>query len=166
MLLCRLSRRRGRGAIEAAIPSQFDRVTDDELAALTLLAGATLASPAAGQSRCAAPDQNGWRSCLSTSHRTIDDGPMVRLLEARPRLVVRDDRCPARNARRTVVVTTGDGRRLDRETVRATCKRGVSRWIVNLSLEVDLPGGTVVHSRWSGIADAGDSAPEVELQAN
>jgi hypothetical protein len=136
------------------------------MAALALLAGATFASPATARSRCAAPEENGWRSCLSTSHRTIDDGPEIRLVEARPRLVVRADRCPARTARRTVVVRTGDGRRLGRETVRGTCKRGVARWIVDLELAVDLTDGTVVRSFWSGIADSGDGAPKVELNAD
>ena len=134
-------------------------------AALALLVGATFASPAAGQSRCAAPTENTWRSCLSTAHRTIDNGPELRLTKARPRLVIRYDRCPARHARRTVVVRTDDGRRLGRESVRSTCKRGVARWIVNLDLDVDLRDGTVVRSYWSGIADSGDVAPSVELKA-
>jgi hypothetical protein len=134
------------------------------MAALVLLVGATFASPAAGQSqRCQAPEKNGWHSCLTTSHRTIDDGPEVRLVEARPRLVMRADRCPERAERRSVVIRTGDGDRLGRETVRGTCKRGVTRWVVDLTLNVDLPGGTVVRSRWSGIADSGDGAPKVKL---
>ena len=134
------------------------------MAALALLAGATLAAPAQAQSRCKAPEENGWRSCLSTSHRTIGDGPELRLLKARPKLVVRADRCPARRVRRTVVVRT-DTLRLARKTVRGTCKRGVSRWSAAITLNVDLTDGTVVHSRWSGIADLGGGAPEVELNA-
>ena len=136
------------------------------MAALTLLAGATFASPAAGQTqRCQAPETNGWRSCLTTAHRTIDDGPQVKLTKARPRLVMRSDACPARITRRTVVVRAR-GQRLARETVRGTCKHGVTRWIVNLKLDVDLPGGTIVRSLWSGIADSGDGAPKVELDVD
>lgn len=133
---------------------------------LALLAGAASASPAAAQSRCTAPEKVGtWHSCLTTAHRAIDDGPELRLTKARPRLVVRYDRCPARNERRTVVIRTGEGRRLARERVRGTCRRGVARWILNVALDVDLTDGTVIRSYWSGIADSGDRAPEVELEA-
>jgi hypothetical protein len=136
-------------------------------AALALLVGATFASPAAGQSRCTAPAKAGaWHSCLSTSHRAIDGGPEVRLVQARPRLVERYERCRARTARRSVVIRTGDGDRLGRESVRGRCKRGVTRWIVNLRLNVDLQDGDVVRSYWSGIADSGDGAPKVELKVD
>jgi hypothetical protein len=135
-------------------------------AALALLAGALSASPAAAQSRCTAPAEPGWHSCLTTAHRTIDEGPQVRLVRASPRLVVRDDACPARRLRRTVVIRTDDGRRLGRATVRSRCRRGVARWAVDLRLEVDLTDGTVVRSHWSGIADSGDAAPAVKLKAS
>jgi hypothetical protein len=134
-------------------------------AALALLVGAASASPAAAQSRCTAPAEPGWHSCLSTAHRTIDDGPELRLTKARPRLVVRYDRCPARSERRTVTIRIDGGRRLARERVRSVCRRGVARWILNLDLNVDLTDGTVVRSYWSGIPDSGDAAPAVELKA-
>ena len=134
-------------------------------AALALLAGAASASPAAAQSRCTAPAERGWHSCLTTAHRAIDDGPELRLTKARPRLVVRYDRCPARSARRTVTIRIDGGRRLARERVRSVCRRGVARWIVNVELDVDLKDGTVVRSHWSGIPDSGDVAPSVELKA-
>lgn len=134
-------------------------------AALTLLVGAAGASPAAAQTHCKAPTEPGWRSCLSTAHRAIDGGPLVRLTKARPRLVVRDDHCPAHRVRRTVVIRTEDGRRLARAGTRSVCRRGVARWIVNLKLEVDLMDGTVIRSYWSGIDDSGDGGPAVELKA-
>lgn len=133
--------------------------------ALTLLAGAAATSPAAAQSGCAAPAEPGWHSCLSTAHRTIDDGPEVKLIKARPRLVVRYDECPARRLRRTVSVRTDDGKRLGRASARSRCRSGIARWIVNLKLDVDLMDGTVVRSFWSGIPDSGDGAPAVELKA-
>jgi hypothetical protein len=135
-------------------------------AALALLVGAATASPAAAQSGCAAPAEPGWHSCLTIAHRTIDDGPEVRLTQARPRLVVRYDECPAQRIRRSVVIRTDDGERLGRTSTRARCHRGVARWSVNLRLDVDLTDGTVVRSYWSRIADSGDAAPAVELEAN
>jgi len=146
----------------------MDRISKRRLvgmAALALLAGAASATPAAAQSRCTAPKKvDTWHSCLATAHRAIEDGPELMLTKARPRLVFRYDRCPARNLRRTVVIRTGDGRRLAREQVRGTCRRGVARWILNIDLEVDLTDGTTVRSYWSGIADSDDRAPEVELK--
>jgi hypothetical protein len=134
-------------------------------AALALLVGAASASPAAAQPPCTAPAEPGWHSCLTTAHRTIGDGPELRLTKARPRLVVRGDRCPARAERRTVTIRVDGGRRLARERVRGTCRRGVARWIVDLTLDVDLRDGTVVRSYWSGIRDA-DGAPSVKLKAS
>jgi hypothetical protein len=134
-------------------------------AALALLAGAASASPAAAQARCTAPAKPGWHSCLTTAHRAIDGGPELRLTKARPRLVVRYDRCPAGGERRTVTIRVNGGRRLARERVRSTCRRGVARWIVNLNLNVDLTDGTIVRSHWSGIPDSGDVAPSVKLKA-
>src|SRR5215217_5365584 len=125
-------------------------------AALTLLAGALSAAPAAAQSPCKAPAEPGWHSCLTTAHRAIDGGPEVRLTKVMPRLVVRYDACPAHRVRRTVVIRTDEGRRLGRTTVRSRCHRGVARWSVNLKLDVDLVEGTIVRSNWSGIADSGD----------
>jgi hypothetical protein len=133
-------------------------------AALTLLAGALSAVPAAAQSRCTAPAEPGWHSCLTTAHRAIDGGPEVRLTKAMPRLVVRYEACPAHRLRRTVVIRTDAGRRLGRTTVRSRCRHGVARWSANLRLDVDLMEGTVVRSNWSGIADSGDAAPAVELK--
>jgi hypothetical protein len=147
----------------------MDRISTRRLAgtvALTLLAGAAAAAPAAAQSGCAAPEETGaWHSCLTTAHRTIEDGPEVQLTQARPRLVVRYKACPARRVRRTVVIRTKDGERLDRTTVRSRCRRGVARWVVDLALDVELMDGTVVRSFWSGIADNGAAAPSVELKA-
>jgi len=134
-------------------------------AGLTLLVGAAAVSPAAAQSPCRAPEEPGWHSCLTVSHRAIDGGPEVRLTKARPRLVVRSAACPARRVRRTVVIRTDDGERLARASTRSRCRRGVARWRVNLRLEVDLMEGTVVRSYWSGIADSGNAAPAVELKA-
>ena len=134
-------------------------------AALALLAGALSGSPAAAQSRCTAPKEVGWHSCLSTAHRAIDDGPELRLTRARPRLVVRYDRCPARTEHRTVVLRTDGGRRIARERVSARCRRGIARFTLNQRLSVDLTDGTVVRSRWSGVPDSGDVAPSVELDA-
>ena len=134
-------------------------------AALALVVGAASATPAAAQARCTAPDDPGWHSCLSTVHRPIDNGPMVRLTKVRPRLVVRGERCLERRIRRTVVIRTAGGRSLGRTAVRSRCRRGIARWIVGLRLDVDLREGTVVRSYWSGIADPGDAAPAVRLRA-
>jgi hypothetical protein len=132
---------------------------------VALLATAATASPAAAQARCSAPAKPGWHSCLSASHRAIDDGPMVRLTKLQPRLVMRlEDGCPGRAARRTVVIRTGGGDRIARARVDGTCRRGVARWHLDLDLEVDLRAGTVVRSFWSGIAD-NRKAPRVKLNA-
>lgn len=134
--------------------------------ALALLAGAASSSPAAAQPRCTAPEKVGaWHSCLSTAHRTIDDGPELRLTKARPSVVVRYDRCPDRGQRRTLTIRIDGGRRLARKRVRGTCRRGIARWIVDLDLNLDLKDGTVVRSHWSGIADPGNAAPSVKLKA-
>jgi hypothetical protein len=131
-------------------------------AILAVLAGAASASPAAAQARCTAPDEPGWHSCLTTAHRAIDGGPAIRLTMARPRLVMRVERCPERNERRRVVVRTDDGERLAHAGVRSRCRRGVARWSVDLRLDVDLTEGAVVLSYWSGIPDS-STAPGVEL---
>jgi hypothetical protein len=119
------------------------------------------ASPAAAQKRCTAPDKPGWRSCLTTSHRTTD-GQAV-LTKVRPRLVVRyEDGCPKGADRRTVAIRTDDGERLGRARVDSRCRRGVARYDTTLRLDLELEEGTVVRSYWSGIADE-ESAPGVEL---
>jgi hypothetical protein len=131
---------------------------------LAILACVAVASPAPAQSRCKAPDDPGWHSCLSVSHQAIDGGPVVRVTKARPRLVYRYDRCPAREAKRTVVVRTDGGRLLGKATVRSTCEKGVARWVGVVVVDRDLEEGTVVRSRWSGIPDSGDTAPSVKLR--
>jgi hypothetical protein len=134
------------------------------------LAGVTLAallaaSPASAQSRCTAPEKPGWHSCLTASHRAIEDGEMVRLTAVRPRLVVRyKNGCPGAADRRTVAIRTGDGERLVRARVAGRCRRGVARYDVKLRLDLDVPAGTVVRSLWGGVAD-GETAPEVELKS-
>jgi hypothetical protein len=133
---------------------------------VALLALAATASPASAQARCTAPDQPGWRSCLTVSHRAIDGGPEVRVTTARPRLVERyEDGCPEGANRRRVVVRTGDGAQLGAAGVRSRCRRGVARWNARLQLDVDLPAGTVVRSFWSGVRDD-DSAPRVRLRVD
>lgn len=130
-----------------------------------LLVTAATASPASAQARCTAPDEPGWHSCLTVSHRAIEGSSDVRLTTARPRLVERyADGCAAAADRRRVVVRTGDGDRLGAVTVGSRCRRGVARWSAHLQLDVDVPEGTVVRSYWSGIRD-GDSAPRVRLRA-
>jgi hypothetical protein len=132
------------------------------------LAGVTLtlalaASPAAAQTRCTAPDEPGWHSCLTASHRLAEDGGAIHLTKVRPRLVIRyEEACPDGADRRTVVIRTGDGRRIGRTIVRSRCKRGVARYDATLRLDVELPEGTVVRSFWSGIPD-GATAPKVKL---
>jgi len=131
---------------------------------LAILACVAAASSASAQSRCAAPEKPGWHSCLSVAHQAIDGGPTIRVTKARPRLVYRYDRCPARDARRTVVVSTDDGRRLGKAVVRGTCEKGVARWVAAILVDRDLHEGTVVRSRWSGVPDAGKTAPSVKLK--
>jgi hypothetical protein len=131
------------------------------------LAGVTLTvalvtSPAAAQSRCTAPDEPGWHSCLTASHRLAEDGTAIQLTKVRPRLVVRyEDACPKRPDRRTVAIRS-DGEQLARARVNSRCKRGVARYDVTLRLDLELPEGTVVRSLWSGISD-GATAPKVKL---
>ena len=130
-----------------------------------LLAGAASASPAAAQARCTAPDEPGWHSCLTASYRAVDGGPTIRVTKIRPRLVMRyANGCPEGADRRTVAIRSDDGERLVRARVNSRCRRGVARWITNLTLDVDLQEGTVVRSFWSGIAD-NESAPGVKLKA-
>lgn len=132
---------------------------------VALLAGAASASSAPAQARCPAPDEPGWRSCLTASHRMTDGGQEIRLTKVRPRLVVRyEDGCPRGADRRTVAIRTDDGARLGRTTVRSRCRRGVARYEITLRLDVEVAEGTVVRSYWSGIPDA-RSAPGVELKA-
>ncbi|HEX5781094.1 MAG TPA: hypothetical protein VFX80_04200 [Solirubrobacteraceae bacterium] len=131
---------------------------------VALLATAATASPASAQAPCTAPDEPGWRSCLTVSHRAIQGSSDVHVTAARPRLIQRyADGCAVAADRRRVVVRTGAGARLGALTVRSRCRRGVARWNARLQLDVDLPAGTVVRSLWSGIADAA-SAPRVRLR--
>jgi hypothetical protein len=133
---------------------------------VAMLAGAASASSAAAQARCTAPDEPGWHSCLTASHRTTDGGEQIHLTKVRPRLVIRyADGCPEGAGRRTVAIRTEDGDRLGRTTVRSRCRRGVARYDAPLRLDVDLPEGTVVRSFWSGIAD-NRTAPAVELKGS
>jgi hypothetical protein len=135
------------------------------LTLVALLAGATFASPAAGQARCTAPAKPGWHSCLTASHRAGDDERMIRLTKLQPRLAMRyADGCPSGADRRTVVIRTGGGDRIARARMASTCRRGVARWSLDLDLEVDLRAGTVVRSFWSGIPD-NRKAPRVKLNA-
>jgi hypothetical protein len=132
---------------------------------VALLVGATFASPAGAQARCTAPDEPGWRSCLTASHRATADPAMVHLTKVRPRLVVRyEDGCPNGRDRRTVVIRTGTGERLGQTTVAGRCRRGVARYEATLRLDIDLAEGTVVRSYWSGIPDD-RSAPSVKLRS-
>jgi hypothetical protein len=132
---------------------------------VALLAAAATAAPASAQTPCAAPDEPGWRSCLTASHRAIADSSNVRLTTARPRLVERSaEGCPDGAHRRRVVVRTGAGERLGAASVRGRCRRGVTRWNARLQLDVDLPEGTLVRSFWSGVQDA-QTAPRVRLRA-
>jgi hypothetical protein len=131
------------------------------------LAGVTLtlalaASPAAAQTRCTAPDEPGWHSCLTASHRLAEDGGAIHLTKVRPRLVVRyEEECPDGADRRTVAIRVR-GEQLVRARVDSRCKRGVARYDVTLRLDLELPEGTVVRSFWSGIPD-GARAPKVKL---
>jgi hypothetical protein len=133
------------------------------------LAGVTLAallaaSPAAAQSRCTAPEKPGWHSCLTASSHALGDGTMVHLTSVRPRLVVRySDGCPRGADRRTVVIRTGNGKRLARQRLSSRCRRGVARYDVKLQLELDVPWGTVLRSYWTGVADA-SAGPSVKLR--
>jgi hypothetical protein len=131
---------------------------------LAILALSAVASQAPAQSRCKAPVDPGWHSCLSVAHQAIDGGPTIRVTKARPRLAYRYERCPARDARRTVVVRTDDGRLLGKATVRGTCEKGVARWTATVLVDRDFEEGTVVRSHWSGIPDAGKTAPSVKLK--
>jgi hypothetical protein len=132
---------------------------------VALLAAAATASPASAQAPCTAPDEPGWHSCLTVSHRAIDGSPAVRVTTARPRLVARyADGCRRGAKRRRVVVRTGAGERLGAARVTRRCRRGVARWTARLQLDVDLPAGSVVRSFWSGIRDDA-SAPRVRLRA-
>ena len=132
--------------------------------AVTGLGAAFGPVPTAGAAPCTPPAAGGWRSCLTTAHVRLEDG-RVRLKRARPRLVMRYDRCPASLRRRTVAVRARGGRLLDRAVVTATCRRGVARWAITLrpaAGEADLQRGAVVRSLWTGVADR-DSAPKVKL---
>ena len=130
---------------------------------VALLAGAASTSPAAAQARCTAPDEPGWHSCLTASHRLAEDGAAIHLTKVRPRLVVRyEDGCPDGADRRTVAIRTADGRRLGRTTVRSRCRRGVARYDTTVRLDLDLAEGTVLRSFWSGIPDDA-TAPKVKL---
>jgi hypothetical protein len=132
---------------------------------VALLATAATASPAAAQARCTAPADPGWHSCLTASHRAIDDGEFIRLTKLQPRLVMRlADGCPPSAERRTVIIRTAGGDRLARARVDSTCRRGVARWNIKLDVEAELRAGTVVRSYWSGIAD-NRKAPRVKLNA-
>jgi hypothetical protein len=127
-----------------------------------LAATAVAASPASAQTRCTAPEEPGWHSCLAASHRTI--GEQIVLTKARPRLVIRyADGCPKGTDRRSVVVRTDDGDRLSRTTVRSRCKRGVARYDATLRFDIEVEEGTVVRAFWSGIRDD-RTAPGVEIE--
>jgi hypothetical protein len=125
-----------------------------------LAAAAVMASPAAAQSRCTAPEEPGWHSCLAASHRTT--GGQLVLTKARPRLVIRHDGACPKKERRSVVIRTDDGDRLGRTTVRGRCKRGVARYDTTMRLDVEIAEGTVVRAFWSGIRDD-RTAPGVEI---
>jgi hypothetical protein len=125
---------------------------------LAVLAAAT---PAAAQSRCSAPELGDWHSCLTVQHRQADEG--IEVVEARPRLVIRLATCPARAARRSVVIRTDGGRRLGRDSVRGKCRDGVVRWTVDVRIGKRVAEGTVVRSNWERIADRGKAAPGVTV---
>lgn len=133
------------------------------VAALTILAGLVTASPASAQTACQAPKEPGWRSCLTVSHRAVEDAPDLLLTKARPRLVERLANCPAKRVSRRVVVRTSDGERLGAGTVESRCLRGVARWDALVELDVTVPRGTVIRSYWSGVADGERTAPRVKL---
>ncbi len=133
---------------------------------LALIAGVAAASPAAAQARCEAPDNPGWRSCLTVSHRAVDGGPQLLLTKARPRLVERLDHCPAQRIARRAVVRTSGGKRLGAATVRSRCSNGVARWVAVVELNTSAREGTVIRSFWSGIDDSETTAPRVKLEAS
>ena len=130
------------------------------IAGLVALAAAPAA--AARDGGCAVPAEPGHNSCLATVHDPLPKGEVL-LAGATPRLVVRlRGSCPRRVARRTVTLRAGDGRRLARRRVTGRCRAGVARWTVKLRPDVDLPAGTVVRTRWSGLRP-GSRAPSVRL---
>ena len=134
------------------------------LAGVTFAALLAASPAAAAQSRCTAPDEPGWHSCLAASSRAMADIETVHLTSVRPRLVIRyDGTCPRGADRRTVAIRTADGEPLGRARVSSRCKRGVARYDLTLRLDVDVPRGTVVRSYWTGIAD-NRTAPRVELK--
>lgn len=118
------------------------------------------ATGAEAQARCTAPDEPGWHSCLTASHRTTADPARIRVTKVRPRLVVRyEDGCPKGPDRRTVAIRTGDGERLGRTSVRSRCRRGVARYDATLRFDMDVAEGTVLRSFWSGIPDDRSAPP-------
>jgi hypothetical protein len=131
--------------------------------AVAAAAAAVAAPGASAESTCSAPDEPAWHSCLTTRHLALPDGD-VQLTRATPTLVVRlAGPCPARLAKRTVVLRTQKGARLARAKVAGHCRDDVARFRVNIRPKLELPRGTVVRAYWSGIADR-RRAPKMTLR--
>jgi hypothetical protein len=129
--------------------------------AATALVSATVVPAAAAKSPCSVPDEPAWHSCLSALHLKLENGG-VRLTRATPTLIIRYDACPAHLPRRTVVLRTGAGEKLERERVTGRCRNGVARWRTNLREQVELPSGTAIRSYWSALPDH-KKAPKIVL---
>ena len=120
-----------------------------------------IAAPSAAAKPCSVPDEGAWHSCLSALHLKLATGD-VRLTRATPTLVINYGTCPGHLAKRTVVLRTGKGKKLERARVHSRCRKGVARFRVNLRDQIDLPSGTVIRSYWSGIPDE-HKAPKITL---
>jgi hypothetical protein len=129
--------------------------------AATALVSATAVPAAAAKSPCSVPDDPAWHSCLSALHLKLETG-RVRLTRATPTFVIRYDACPAHLARRTVVLRTGAGEKLQQARVKGRCRNGVAHWRTNLREQVELPSGTAIRSYWSALPDH-KKAPKIVL---
>jgi hypothetical protein len=109
------------------------------------------ATPAA--SPCKAP-ATGFQSCLRVLYKATADGGAddVRVTAT---LLRRVETCPARSAKRQVVIALEDGTRLDAARRPGSCRKGVVSWRAGFSpgetAGWELRQGDTVHSEWSGV---------------
>jgi hypothetical protein len=128
---------------------------------VVLLAGAVAllaAAPAPAKDKsaaCKAP-KSGFQSCLRVLYQAADDGS-IQNVRTTATLLLRVDRCPAKGAKRRLVISR-DGDTLATARPAGTCRKGIVTWRARFpasdTASWGLAKGDTVDAGWTGVKNA------------
>jgi hypothetical protein len=125
--------------------------------ALAAVVPAAAKQPAA--SPCKAP-KTGFQSCLRVLYQAADDGS-IENVRATATLLLRVDQCPAKSAKRRVVISR-DGDKLASARPAAKCRKGIVTWRARFpgsdTASWGLAKGDTVDADWAGVKHASSVA--------